>query len=211
MSGEGDPPCVPLRRSRPFPRARRRPGRRAASSIAVSSKQAIAPSSAAGYSGVGGVTRNDPYYFAAAISPDRQARARRGRRAAAARSLKVTPLAPRRRGRDRRMRRRPSRSKLQWRRGSRRTPLPRRPAISTSRRSNRRIGVPSFPYNSYNKPARALVPGQWLRAGLLIGGPPGGLAQAKRTPRLRRSAPASRELEDLRRPSGPRPAARYPS
>jgi hypothetical protein len=37
---------------------------------AVSSKDAIKAMVAAGYSGVGGVTRNDPYYFAAAISPE---------------------------------------------------------------------------------------------------------------------------------------------
>jgi hypothetical protein len=37
---------------------------------AVSSKEAIRAMVAAGYSGVGGVTRNDPYYFAAAISPE---------------------------------------------------------------------------------------------------------------------------------------------
>jgi len=37
---------------------------------AISSKDALQAIAKAGYSGVGGVTRNDPYYFAAAISPE---------------------------------------------------------------------------------------------------------------------------------------------
>jgi hypothetical protein len=41
----------------------------AAESAVISSKDALRAIAKAGYSGAGGVTRNDPYYFAAAISP----------------------------------------------------------------------------------------------------------------------------------------------
>ena len=59
---------------------------------AISSKDALRAIAAAGYSGVGGVTRNDPYYFAAGISPE----GKRVRIAVDVRSgaiATVTPLA----------------------------------------------------------------------------------------------------------------------
>jgi hypothetical protein len=61
---------------------------------AVSSKDAMRAIAAAGYSGVGGVTRNDPYYFAAAISPD----GRRVRIAVDVRSGAIASVTPLPRG-----------------------------------------------------------------------------------------------------------------
>lgn len=59
----------------------------------VTPKQAITSMQNAGYWGIGGVTRNDPFYFAAAMSPDKK-RVRVAVDVNSGEVVKVTPLAP---------------------------------------------------------------------------------------------------------------------
>jgi hypothetical protein len=115
---------------------------------AVSSKEAIRAIVGAGYSGVGGVTRNDPYYFAAAISPA----GKRVRVAVDIRTGAIANVTPLPRGAGSLAVTGGAPSSFE---GARVEAQP-LPANSYYRRPppvNRRIGVPSYPYNSYNKPA----------------------------------------------------------
>ena len=58
----------------------------------VTPKQAIQAMTKAGYWGIGGVTRNDPFYFAAAMSPDKK-RVRVAVDVKSGAVVNVTPLA----------------------------------------------------------------------------------------------------------------------
>jgi hypothetical protein len=120
---------------------------------AISSKEAIKAMVAAGYSGVGGVTRNDPYYFAAAISPE----GKRVRVAVDVRTgqvVKVTAL-PRGAGSVT-----PSESLPPTVGNYDQEPVIAPPTVAETGDyyqppgPRRRIGVKNYPYNSYNQPAR---------------------------------------------------------
>jgi hypothetical protein len=120
----------------------------AQSKAKVTPRQAIEAMQKAGYWGIGGVTRSGNYYYAAAMSPAKK----RVRVSVDARTGEIVRVAATRRGAGSVTPETPPSRSFE---GARIESDPSLPTTAYQPPGpRRRIGVRSYPYNSYNQPAR---------------------------------------------------------